>query len=565
MSHKLLFIFLLCIPQLTQGQASGKLLYLEVLGNTPEETEIITTTRFPTSFSERNALDHAIDSLATQLTYSGYFDLSKNVLQKNDSLYIAKFTLGNRFENLEIHIPKNKLLMSYIAKSGFTIKDDTIELETAFAKAYLEQLTTIASNTGNPFATFQIIEISKKNSNTLLGILNLTTYKSRTIDEITIKGYEDIPKSFLRYYAGFKKGESFSQKKLTTQSETLATLPFVNQTKDPDVLFTKDSTAVFLYLERSNVNRFDGFLGFANEEDTGKLRLDGYLDLLLINNLNYGESLSLNYKADGGDQSQLSIQTQLPYLFKSPLGIEAALKLFRKDSTFSTTEQSIDVLYQLSRRSSVAIGYTGLQSEDLTDEEVIDITNLQNFTTNKATTTYSFTDRVDDFFFPVKRSARLKMGFGNRTSLSTKEEQISLEATLENIFTLNEQNSIYIRSATNYLISDNYLTNELYRFGGILTIRGFEENSIFANLYSTLNSEYRYKLNNSIYINSIIDLGYFENDIENIKQKLFSFGIGTGIRTKAGVLKINLANGKFEDSSFQFSNTKLHIILQVAF
>ena len=158
----------------------------------------------------------------------------------------------------------------------------------------------------------------------------------------------------------------------------------------------------------------------------------------------------------------------------------------------------------------------------------------------------------------------INSGLGNRTTDQT-QQQLSAELEASTIINLDKNNLIYIRSITKSLWSDNYLTNELYRFGGITSIRGFEENSIFANFLSHINTEYRYVLNQSLYIHSLIDLGYFENEINNQEQNLFSFGIGTGIRTKAGVLKIVIANGKNENQNFDFNNTKLHFQLAIRF
>ena len=67
--------------------------------------------------------------------------------------------------------------------------------------------------------------------------------------------------------------------------ELLNQLPFAQQKRPSEVLFTKDSTSVYLYLEKIKSNRFDGFIGFGTDETTGKIEFDGYLDLNLINNL----------------------------------------------------------------------------------------------------------------------------------------------------------------------------------------------------------------------------------------------------------------------------------------
>ena len=130
---------------------------------------------------------------------------------------------------------------------------------------------------------------------------------------------------------------------------------------------------------------------------------------------------------------------------------------------------------------------------------------------------------------------------------------------------LNNKNSIYLNVEGDMLFSDNYLFNELSRFGGINSIRGFEENSIFANLYSVLNTEYRYSLTPSIYIHTIADAAYYENDLDNLKEKLFGFGFGFGLVTKAGLLKFNYANGLSENQPFQFNNSKIHISLNAFF
>ena len=76
-----------------------------------------------------------------------------------------------------------------------------------------------------------------------------------------------------------------------------------------------------------------------------------------------------------------------------------------------------------------------------------------------------------------------------------------------------------------------------------------------------LNTEYRYELNPSLYIHSIIDLGYFENPSFSIKEELYSFGLGIGMLTKAGIFQFVLANGNADNQVFNFSNTKVHLSL----
>lgn len=561
--YSFLLFILLSIPLRSYSQKAPKVLYLEILPQSQEAPNLLNNFAYTTSFNERAALQEQIDTLTKQIKAYGYIDLRTDVTQKNDSTITAQLDFGTFYKTLQLSLDSNTQLYSYIKETGLPIKQDSIEIETAFAKAYLEQLTTISANSGDPFARFQIIEISK-NQDTLKGTLSLTSNKIRTVDKYVLNGYEDFPRGYLTYYARLKEGAPFNQKKLIRQNELLTTLPFVSSIKEPEVLFKNDSTIAYYYLKKNTINQFDGFLGFASGEDAA-LRLDGYLDLLLTNNLNYGESLSLNYKADGNDQVQLRVKTTLPYLLKTPLGLEAEIALFRRDSTFSTSDLSATLYYTASQRSTIGLGYLSQTSENLQDNGITPTSGITDYTTNAAIANYTYTRTQSDYFFPIKTQVYLKTGYAVRQTSLEETIQVPIEFEASHFFQFTSIHGLYLRNITKYLRSDNFVTNELFRFGGIQSIRGFEENTLFANTLSILNTEYRLTLNQGLYVNTLLDLAYFENELLNEQSQLYSVGVGAGVRTRAGILKINLANGKFEDVPFRFSNTKLHLILAVRF
>ena len=55
----------------------------------------------------------------------------------------------------------------------------------------------------------------------------------------------------------------------------------------------------------------------------------------------------------------------LPYLFKSPIGSELKLNIFKKDSTFTTAEQSVNLFYQLNPKQRLFVGIKTAQSNAL--------------------------------------------------------------------------------------------------------------------------------------------------------------------------------------------------------
>ncbi|MAK35305.1 MAG: hypothetical protein CMC15_03920, partial [Flavobacteriaceae bacterium] len=415
----------------------------------------------------------------------------------------------------------------------------------------------------NSFARLRLGNLIIQN-NIVIAQLETEGEQIRTLDSIVVKGYEKFPKSFLKYYAGLKKGKPFSKTKLLKQNTIIDNLGFASTTKSPEILFRKETTVAYLYLEKQNNNLFDGILGFATDETTQRLQLNGYINLELNNNLNFGEQLIVNYKADGNEQQNFRAKVTMPYILKSPFGVGLELKIFKRDSTFVTTEQLAQISYQINPISSVYGGYKGYESNNLLDLAVAG-TAVEDYTSKFLITGGTLVLPQESALFPKKTELQLQTEIGSRESKGTNEDQLRGLITVNHIFNLNDTNAIYLQNTTGALLSDTYFTNELFRFGGINSIRGFNENSIDASLYSVLNTEYRYIFNQGLYLHSIIDLGYFENDILEVKEKLYSFGIGLGLQTRGGLLRFNLANGNSENQDFRFSNTKIHLSLTSRF
>ena len=356
----------------------------------------------------------------------------------------------------------------------------------------------------------------------------------------------------------------FDNKQVIKKNNALNSLGFANSIKPPQALFEKEKTTLYLYLEKQNFNTFDGIIGFATNEQTQNIVFNGYIDLVLNNNLNYGEQFVLKYKADGADQESLSLKTQLPYLLKTPLGIQAELNIFRRDSTFSSASQSLNVSYQISPSSKAQIGIVAKTSNELLSENQ-NLENLQDFSSSFLTTGVTFIKFQQNTLFPVKTFLNLDIGIGNRKTTSKNTKQVTISSVINHSVNFNQKNSIYLQNTTNLMTSDTYLTNELFRFGGISSMRGFLENNIDASMFSILNTEYRYLVNQQTYLHSIIDLGYFENEILKQKEKLYSFGFGLGMTTKAGLLKFSIANGNIDGQAFKFSNSKIHLSIASQF
>lgn len=537
------------------------------------------------NFKAKDTISQAsLDSLNLNSTFNNYLNLQKeadelhyslekegfienellSLQKKNDSTYIALYNLGPKYKSIKIYYSEKDFSKKELLQVSKKVTDSYFILPFNSIEPSIQKLNITKTDNGNAFARIHLENISKNKDKTLSANVVFSKGTKRTIDSIIVKGYEKFPKSYIKHYAGIKKGKEFNKSKLTEKSNIINSLGFASVTKPPEILFKKDSTIVYLYLKKEKNNLFDGILGFSTNEESQKLVFNGYLNLELNNNLNFGEQFLLNYKSDGNDQQNFRAKLTLPYLFKTPFGVITELKIFKRDSTFSTSDQLIKIRYQINPTSKTYIGYKGYESSNLRKDNSVNIA-VEDYNSKFLLAGFSYTKTQDNNLFPLKSIFYLDTEIGSKETTNNNESQLRASLLLQYIFNLNFKNSIFLKNNTQILNSDSYLTNELFRFGGINSIRGFNENSIDASFYSVVNSEYRYQFNQDLYIHSIIDVAYFENQIIALKQKIYSFGIGIGLQSKPGIIKFSIANGNTENQDFNFSNTKIHISISSKF
>ncbi|WP_139001937.1 POTRA domain-containing protein [Hyunsoonleella aestuarii] len=537
-------------------------LNLKVSGKTDFETKIIDSLNYLKFHKDYNSIEFEIDSIQSALFKKGFIENKLETLKQiNDSIFGAEIHLKSKYYTIYIYHNKGQVDDETIQMISSQVFDDYFVLNFSEVENALNFINSKISEKGFPFSKLKLSHIKIRDSSNLEAQLTVDSEaQKRMINNIIIKGYEKFPKSYLRYFLKIKPNETFDLAEIKKKSERLQNLRFANQIKPPEVLFTEDSTNLYLYIKKTKSNNFDGFLGFGTNDETNNLEFDGYLNLNLTNNLNYGESFRLIYKSDENDQKTFNANLSMPYLFKSPFGIDLSLQIFKRDSSFTTTNQIGKLHYQISSKSKI---YTGLNSS--TSNNLLSNNNSQLISDYDATyysLAYEFlSQQPNNLLFPVKAALFLETSFGKRKTTNTSEKQTQLFIDAFKIINLNIRNSLYFRINGSSMDSDSYFENELVRFGGINSIRGFEENSLYASLFALINTEYRFQISNSIYIHTITDVAYFENQITKIKEKLFGYGFGFGLLTKAGILKFNYANGKTENQKFKLSNSKVHVSL----
>ena len=560
-------ILLLTILSLFSIDATSQTLNLTITGKDSLENKVIDSIKYIKKHKDYESASKEVVTFKTKLNTLGYIESNISPINRvNDSSLLVSINLNRKFKYINIYYNDSIIPTKTIQLVSNKIFDSYFTIPIQDTEKALNTINLKLSELGDPFSTLKLSNIKIKNNNEIDATLVLSDkITTRYIDKVIIKGYEKFPKSFLKYYLKIKEGSIFNLSEIKKQANTLNELPFANQIKDPEILFSKDSTTIYLFISKNKSNNFDGFIGFGSNEETNKIEFSGYLNLELNNNLNYGESFRLIYKSDENEQKTFNVNINLPYLFGTPLGAELELGLLKRDSSFSTANQNAKLFYQLNPRNKVFAGIRSIQSNNLLDSIYSDPL-IKDYSTLFYNVRYQYKKRQkESVLFNTSSLLDFQVETGSRDYENTSTKQYQYYFDAFHIFNLNLKNSIFLRVNSYGLFSDTYLENELIRFGGINSIRGFEENSLSATLYGLINTEYRYMFNNSIYVHTIIDAAYFENKITEQKEKLYGFGFGFGLITKAGLLKFNFANGKTENQSFKFSNSQVHLSLTAFF
>jgi hypothetical protein len=546
---------------------------LQLTGSSLAENKVIDSLNYTSQHKNLKSLRTEIETTSQKLSKLGYIEnKATERLQANDSTFIARFHLGTRIKFIHIYIGANKTVANLL--SPHTIQD-SIFLQYTEVETFLKEKTSALERIGYSLAKLKLTNIKKKR-NTLFTELQFESENQRQLNAIIIKHKNNqqknnFPEGHLTQIRRKYKNKIFNQDIVSKIHNEFERFDFVNQIKYPEILFTKDSTKIYVYLEKRKSNTFDGFIGFNNNENK-KITFNGYLDVTLENNLQVGEQFSLYWKTDGNQQRTFNSSLELPYLFKSPIGIKGELNIFKQDSTFQNTKTAIDISYFINYDTRFYLGYQSTVSSDIqnTGNSIISDYNNSFITTNLD---YSQNDYTKPLSFN-QSTLLLKTGFGSRETNNQAEnsktnKQFFVELRAAFTFYLNSKNNLNLKTQNYYLHSSNYYTNELYRFGGINSIRGFTENSLAAHFMTSILTEYRYIVSPSLYLHTILDYCRLEspNVVENTdkKTKLLGIGLGLGVQTTAGLLKISVANGSSGSEQIKFSNTIMHISYNVKF
>ena len=510
-------------------------------------------------FNNYSELILSIDDSLSTIKKQGYFGAKVDSFLKLDSLnYQVIISKNQKVKYVDIlnkdEFDENilKILNNYSLENGL-VKFEKID-------SVAKEISEILSELGFPFSEISFKNLESINPLVVSLEIDINYGTKRNIDKVVVQGYENFPKNFINNIFKPGKNKSLDVDKALAQSNIIDKSRFARNKRNPEILFTKDSTALYLYIEKIRRNSFDGFISFNSDENSGKINVEGYAKISLNNTFNLGENINFDFKSQKNRDRALNSNIYLPYILGSALNLNYGLNLTQRDSTFTSNENIIDVDMNF-RNLRAGLGFQ-------INNSTVD-TEAQNVEDFKSRSINIFSDYTlvddEDILIPdlFKISFRFGTGLKEQSLETTNFNKFSIE--LYKKFNFSSKLKFQTKIFREEINSKNLVNNELLRFGGSNSIRGFDDNSIFTDGYTLLNSSLNFYINDTIYIYTIFDVANYSNDILNIEQDIYSGGFGFSSITKNGIVSISYSKGNNWGNRFNLKNAKINVIFAAFF
>ncbi|MES2619306.1 MAG: POTRA domain-containing protein [Bacteroidota bacterium] len=548
---------------------------------------------FAKKFSYRNQFKDSLQpakegkELFEKLRISGYLAASIDSTVIDSTTMRLHIYVGDKFDNIILR--NGNLEAALLSNAGVRHQlTSGKKISIADVEVVKSKIIRECENSGYPFASV-VLDSFESISNLFSARVFLQKNDLIQFDSIQIIGKTKVKRAFLKNYLGIKLNKPYNETTVKRITQRLNELQFVEAIQPSTVEFSNGKAKVNLYLKDRKASQFDLLLGLLPGSSGKKLLITGEARIYLISPFGMGEEFYLQWKKLQPKTQQLEVRVSYPYLIGLPIGISARFELYKRDTSYLDLDGDYGIQYQI-------IGSNYLKASlrqhntIVTNVDTAYILQTRSLPKNLDVSTNEFAleyflqklnyrfNPISGYVLKVGGSAGVKKikknnnitglydelrneNFGylyDTLPLSTFQFRIAL--SIEKYWKLASRHTIKTSFDGKYFYNRNILDNDKYRIGGVNSLRGFDDQSIFTPYYAMANLEYRFLLSKNSYFSAFFNSAVVE-DLRVGKGPVdfpFGFGVGAAIETKAGIFGITYAIGKQLDNKITFNSGKIH-------
>lgn len=565
---------------------------LRLKGVDKDSAELAARIGIPGDFTSRFACTEYINKLPGFLQAKGYVTASIDSLRYDSSFASMVLFAGQVYRWAQLEATGiDASLLDAVGWRDKLFTDKPMDFREV--AQWQEKMLNYLENNGHPFAKVYLdsLQLEEEKVRAKLKINKGPAYR---IDSIRVFGEVKISNEYLQRYLDIPNGSSYSKEKLLRVGKKIRELTYIEEEQPSSLTRLGTGSVLNLYLKpkkSSQINVLIGFLPNNDQLSSKKLLLTGEANINLKNALGSGETIGLNWQQLQVKSPRLNLLFQYPYLFHTPVGLDFAFDIFRKDSTFVNINLQLGAQYVLNTNQSgklfiqrfqtIVNGVNKtflLQNRRLTDEADVSSVNVGiDYEFNN--TNYRLNPRRGNEVRIITSAGTKKIKKNNEVlelkdpgdpsfdfetlydTIKLKTYQFRARVAAAKYLPVGKQSTIKTALNAGFLQSGNIFRNELFQLGGYKLLRGFDEESQYLSQFAIATVEYRIltgQANSYFYL--LADGGWGRNNSQNtnVNYTYFGTGLGLALETKTGIFNLAWAVGKRNDTEFNLRQSKIH-------
>lgn len=533
---------------------------------------------FPASRqSDSVSVVRSLNKMLASLYDRGYLAASIDSIKGNKDTIQVFLVPGEKYQWRKLK--NGNLDEGMLSEAGFREKlYDEVPLKPDAISKLNKKILGYCENHGYPFANLRYENFTFE-KNLVAAEVFLNKDKLITIDSVLLKGKSKLSATYLYSYLSVEPGDIYNESIIRKISNRLKELPMVLEVRPFNVAFTDENARLILYLDDKKASQVDGIIGILPDNNkSGKVQVTGDLRIRLLSSFGQGELLDLNWKQPQAKTQDLKIKINYPFIFSTPFGIDLNLGIYKKDTSYLEVVLGGGVQFLLKGGNYLKVFVNDKKSTLLSTAAFEYSTVLPSFADIRVTSYgIGYKSMKLDYRLNPRKGYNLEFNVmaGNKKitkniklnqelydSLKLKSVQYNGEIIFDYYIPFFARSVINLGVSGGGLSGESGVTfdNELFRIGGLKTLRGFDEESITASLYAIGKIEFRYLLEQNSNLFLFYNSSWYERYTQSdyISDQPSGFGAGINFETKLGIFSFSYALGKEFNNAVRIKAAKIH-------
>ncbi len=512
-------------------------------------SELIIPNLIASSLVETKA--DTLSILTSWYSSNGYFNPSINKVAQNRYSVEkgCRFVLGELITNEEELAAGSEI-------SGQFYTNQLVE-------DYIDEILSGMEQAGHLFSKIEIESIQPDFDNCEVSVsLIINKWRRFVTSEILFSGASLNSFEYLRKVSGFRDSVLINRDLLEQLYVNLEQSELFEEISLPEVFLEEDRAVIVIAVQERVLNQFDGLLGYVPDQN-GEGQIVGNFELSLWNVLNQGNGIDLEYQRLRPETTRLNVGVSQDWFGSLPVGLGFNFNLYQNDTTYQTRNLQLNGYYRISPglRLTGELGRVASTSSNAAPI-VVEPDGKRQY--GKLGFRYSTLDNVD---VPTQ-GIRLSVQFGiadKSVDIDSLESfsQRFIESQTSYFIPLSSKSVLAISTEAFLLNADQVTENDLMRFGGANSFRGYAEEQFRASGLFWGDIEYRFLVNRSSYLFAFASAGSYHrpklltepDNTFKTSDLLYSTGFGISYKIRIGRLKFAYAISPEES----LGNGKVHI------